>query len=278
MNPTGTVVVGVDGSPESRAAIEFAMREAMRRQAWLRVVAAAQLPEYWTIAYGTADLPSPEEVIADTKRVARQTARRGRQRSSRARRRRVQHRGHRGTARPGARRRVRGRRSARAGPPRPWSRAQRPARIGRAALRAARDLPGHHRPARRRRRADPGRGAGLRSTAMRHTTVADVMSTNVISAGPQDSFAQLATLLHDAAIRAVPVVDDDARCWGRLRGRPHGRGRPPRRRDARRWWRPRTSAAWPGVEGGRDHSGRAHDHRRADRDTCRHGCPRPPAR
>ena len=64
MNPSGTIVVGVDGSPESGAAIEFAMREAMRRGAWLRVVAAAHLPEYWTIAYGTADLPSPEEVIA----------------------------------------------------------------------------------------------------------------------------------------------------------------------------------------------------------------------
>ena len=73
MNPTGTVVVGVDGSPESRAAIEFAMREATRRQAWLRIIAAAQLPEYWTIAYGTSDVPSPEEVITDTKRVARQT-------------------------------------------------------------------------------------------------------------------------------------------------------------------------------------------------------------
>jgi nucleotide-binding universal stress UspA family protein len=73
MNPTGTVVVGVDGSPESSAAIEFAMQEATRRQASLRVIAAAQLPEYWTIAYGTADLPSPDEVIADTKRIARQT-------------------------------------------------------------------------------------------------------------------------------------------------------------------------------------------------------------
>jgi len=73
MNPSGTIVVGVDGSPESGAAIEFAMREATRRQAWVRVIAAAQLPEYWTIAYGTADLPSPEEVIADTKRMARQT-------------------------------------------------------------------------------------------------------------------------------------------------------------------------------------------------------------
>ena len=73
MNPSGTIVVGVDGSPESGAAIEFAMREAMRSGAWLRVVAAAQLAEYWTIAYGTVDLPSPEEVIADTKRLARQT-------------------------------------------------------------------------------------------------------------------------------------------------------------------------------------------------------------
>jgi nucleotide-binding universal stress UspA family protein len=72
MNPTSTVVVGVDGSPESRAAAEFAMREAARRQAWLRVIAAAQLPEYWTIAYGTADLPSPEEVVADMERIARQ--------------------------------------------------------------------------------------------------------------------------------------------------------------------------------------------------------------
>ena len=44
---------------------------------------------------------------------------------------------------------------------------------------------------------------------MRHTTVADVMSTNVISARPQDSFAHLTTLLRGAAIRAVPVVDDN---------------------------------------------------------------------
>jgi nucleotide-binding universal stress UspA family protein len=73
MNPTGTVVVGVDGSPESRAAIEYAMREALRRRAWLKVVAAAQLPEYWTIAYGTSELPSPQEIIADTKRIARET-------------------------------------------------------------------------------------------------------------------------------------------------------------------------------------------------------------
>ena len=74
MNPTGTVVVGVDGSPESRAAIEFAMREATRRQTSLRVIAAAQLPEYWTIAYGSADLPAPEQVLAPQPPVEGQAA------------------------------------------------------------------------------------------------------------------------------------------------------------------------------------------------------------
>jgi nucleotide-binding universal stress UspA family protein len=49
------------------------MREALRRNAWLRVVAAAQLPEYWTIAYGTVARPAPEEVIDDVKEAARQT-------------------------------------------------------------------------------------------------------------------------------------------------------------------------------------------------------------
>ena len=73
MKPTGTVVVGVDGSPESSAAIEFAMREALRRNAWLRVAAAAQLPEYWTVAYGTVALPAPEDVIDDANKAARQT-------------------------------------------------------------------------------------------------------------------------------------------------------------------------------------------------------------
>ncbi len=75
---------------------------------------------------------------------------------------------------------------------------------------------------------------------MRHTTVADVMSTRVISARPQDSFAQLASMLHGAAIRAVPVVD----AGGTLQGvvseadlmaavaRADGS-------EARRWWRPR---------------------------------------
>ncbi len=73
MNPTSIVVVGVDGSPESGTAIEYAMREAARRHACVRVVVAAPLPEYWTVAYGAVVLPLPDEVVADTKRAARQT-------------------------------------------------------------------------------------------------------------------------------------------------------------------------------------------------------------
>ena len=75
---------------------------------------------------------------------------------------------------------------------------------------------------------------------MRHTTVADVMSTNVISARPQDSFAHLTTLLRAAAIRAVPVVDDHDTLLGVVSeadlmaavAHPDGD-------EARRWWRPR---------------------------------------
>ncbi len=75
---------------------------------------------------------------------------------------------------------------------------------------------------------------------MRHTTVADVMSTNVISARPQDSFAHLTTLLRGAAIRAVPVVDDDGTLLGVVSeadlmaavARPDGY-------ETGRWWRPR---------------------------------------
>ncbi len=65
MQTNGMVVVGVDGTPESRAAIEYALRDADRRKALLRVVAVARPPEYWAVAYGAPALPSPEEIKAD---------------------------------------------------------------------------------------------------------------------------------------------------------------------------------------------------------------------
>jgi nucleotide-binding universal stress UspA family protein len=69
---TGTVVVGVDGSPESQAALVFALEEAARRAARLRVVVAAQLPEYWAMAYGMMAPPPLSEIVAGARDVAQQ--------------------------------------------------------------------------------------------------------------------------------------------------------------------------------------------------------------
>ncbi len=44
---------------------------------------------------------------------------------------------------------------------------------------------------------------------MRRTTVAEVMASDVITAPPDASFAQLARLLHGAGVRAVPIVDSE---------------------------------------------------------------------
>lgn len=68
---TGTVVVGVDGSPEARAALEFALQEAARRGARLQVVAAAQLPEYWAMAYGLVAPPPIAEIVGGVRDAVR---------------------------------------------------------------------------------------------------------------------------------------------------------------------------------------------------------------
>jgi nucleotide-binding universal stress UspA family protein len=52
MTMQGTIVVGVDGSDCSRAALEFALDEGVRRDAAVRVVWAVPEAEYWPTAYG----------------------------------------------------------------------------------------------------------------------------------------------------------------------------------------------------------------------------------
>jgi nucleotide-binding universal stress UspA family protein len=67
-----TVVVGVDGSPESGAALRLAMREAGWRGATVRVVTVYFAPEYWAASYGLAAQPTIEEVIGSQEAVARE--------------------------------------------------------------------------------------------------------------------------------------------------------------------------------------------------------------
>ena len=50
MTAQGTIVVGVDGSDGSRAALEFALDEAARRGAAVRVVLAMPETDYWATA------------------------------------------------------------------------------------------------------------------------------------------------------------------------------------------------------------------------------------
>lgn len=64
------VVVGVDGSPGSRAALEYAVAEAARRGALLRVVAAVNLPEFWATNYGMYIPPPPRDILGDMRKEA----------------------------------------------------------------------------------------------------------------------------------------------------------------------------------------------------------------
>ncbi|GAA2570151.1 universal stress protein [Pseudonocardia hydrocarbonoxydans] len=62
---SGLVVVGVDGSPGAGAALEFALSDAARRDARLRVVAAVAPPEFWATAYGPIPLPASPELLEE---------------------------------------------------------------------------------------------------------------------------------------------------------------------------------------------------------------------
>lgn len=61
----GVVAVGVDGSPGSFAALDFALQEAARRGARLRVVVAVESPEHWTTAYGHVLLPPSPDPLGE---------------------------------------------------------------------------------------------------------------------------------------------------------------------------------------------------------------------
>jgi nucleotide-binding universal stress UspA family protein len=70
------VVVGVDGSRGSAAALEFGMQDALRRRARLRVVAVVPLADYWggwrgTAAAYTGRWPAPpEDLVANARAQA----------------------------------------------------------------------------------------------------------------------------------------------------------------------------------------------------------------
>ena len=71
MNERYAVVVGVDGSRESQAALRFALADAARRRVGVRVVAAYVPPEYWAVSYGLSALPTLEDLVRDSTQVAR---------------------------------------------------------------------------------------------------------------------------------------------------------------------------------------------------------------
>ena len=71
MNERYAVVVGVDGSRESQAALRFALADAARRRVGVRVVAAYVPPEYWAVSYGLSALPTLDELDRDSEQVAR---------------------------------------------------------------------------------------------------------------------------------------------------------------------------------------------------------------
>ena len=71
MQERPVVVVGVDGSAYSRAALTYAMEEAARRGTGVQVVSAFLPPQYRPDAYGLTAPPTPDEMRSDLRFLAR---------------------------------------------------------------------------------------------------------------------------------------------------------------------------------------------------------------
>ncbi|GAA2552734.1 universal stress protein [Pseudonocardia hydrocarbonoxydans] len=71
----GVVVVGVDGSAGSLAALDHALGDAARRRAGLRLVVAVDPPQPWAPTYRPTLLPVPDDLLDAAVRVGRGWAR-----------------------------------------------------------------------------------------------------------------------------------------------------------------------------------------------------------
>lgn len=70
----GPVVVGVDGSPSSLTALDFAFDEAARRGTGLLVVSAFELPDVWSLTHGLPVSCTVEEIQQNTLQNTRRLA------------------------------------------------------------------------------------------------------------------------------------------------------------------------------------------------------------
>jgi nucleotide-binding universal stress UspA family protein len=65
-----TVVVGIDGSTGSRAALRYALEDAARRGTGVRMISGLIPPQYWPNAYGLAAPPTIGEMKDDLRVIA----------------------------------------------------------------------------------------------------------------------------------------------------------------------------------------------------------------
>lgn len=68
------IVVGVDGSEEAKAALAYAVDDAIRRQARVRIVAVNPMPENWAAPFGMAPpmvAPAPADIVTAARRLAK---------------------------------------------------------------------------------------------------------------------------------------------------------------------------------------------------------------